>query len=297
VRIDVCIATFKRPSLLAKLLHSLALQERPADVDLHVVVVDNDSDGSAREVATAASAELPLVYAIEPMRGVASARSRCLALVEGEFFAFIDDDEEAAPTWLRALVDAQVQYDADVVFGPVLPILASGGPSWVLRGQFFERPRHATGHPVSTGASNNTLVRTSFVRSHGIDFDLTLATIGEDTDFFARLGDAGARMIWCDLAVVHEIVPIERQATRWLVSRAYQAGKVLPSIFPASGYLPRRILWLLRRTTIALGTGIATPLLWLFGQELGVRALQKSASNVGQLVGFRAAIERQQRTR
>jgi glycosyltransferase involved in cell wall biosynthesis len=37
----------------------------------------------------------------------------------GDLIAFLDDDEEASPGWLAALIETQRRYDADVVFGPV----------------------------------------------------------------------------------------------------------------------------------------------------------------------------------
>jgi succinoglycan biosynthesis protein ExoM len=285
VKVDVCIATFRRPQLLATLLRSLAMQKLPDSTELRVIVVDNDAVGSARPVVTEAGANLRVDYVIEPSRGIASARARCLGLVQGEFFAFIDDDEHATPDWLGELLATQARFQADAVFGPVLPVLEPGGPRWVPRGRFFDRPRHPTGHRVQTGATNNVLVSTTFVRHHGIEFDRTITGPGEDTDFFARLWSAGARMVWCDSAVVLESVPIERQNLRWLVHRAYASGKAYAGIYPPARRLGHRLAWVAKRTVFAAGACVATPFALLLRKDVGVRSLQKAAANLGQLAG------------
>ena len=48
---SVCIATYKRPQLLRNLLDSLYAQNLPANVNLQLIVVDNDKDKSAQEIA------------------------------------------------------------------------------------------------------------------------------------------------------------------------------------------------------------------------------------------------------
>ena len=52
--VSVCVCTYKRPMLLAKLLDSLASQAIEDNFTYEVVVVDNDKTGAARGVATSA---------------------------------------------------------------------------------------------------------------------------------------------------------------------------------------------------------------------------------------------------
>ncbi|RIJ43461.1 glycosyltransferase, partial [Maribellus luteus] len=54
----------------------------------------------------------------EPEPGVANARNAALAVAKGAMIAFLDDDEEAPPGWLAALIAAQARLGADAVFGP-----------------------------------------------------------------------------------------------------------------------------------------------------------------------------------
>ena len=56
---SVCVCTYKRPVLLAKLLDSLASQAIEDNFTYEVVVVDNDKTGAARVVVEAAQKDIP----------------------------------------------------------------------------------------------------------------------------------------------------------------------------------------------------------------------------------------------
>ncbi|MBX4159106.1 glycosyltransferase, partial [Lactiplantibacillus plantarum] len=86
-----------------------------------VVVVDNDPDGSAAPLAERLRSQgpVPLAYVHAPIPGVATARNAGLAATDAPLIAFLDDDEAASPRWLAALLEAQVQTGADVLFGPI----------------------------------------------------------------------------------------------------------------------------------------------------------------------------------
>ena len=107
--------------------------------------------------ALAAEAPFPVRYVHEPAAGVANARNAAMAAASGELIAFLDDDEEAAPGWLAALIDAQRRFDADVVFGPVHARAPACGraPSRVLAALLLARrprPRPASS-PTTTAAA------------------------------------------------------------------------------------------------------------------------------------------------
>ena len=64
-------------------------------------------------------------YTVEPVRGIARARNRSLELATGEYIAFIDDDEEAAPDG-SVLWQEVVRCGAEGGVGPVLPSVPGG---------------------------------------------------------------------------------------------------------------------------------------------------------------------------
>ena len=231
VRVAICIATYRRPRMLAQLLKALdRLTFRKVPVpQVRVIVIDNDTDGSAQAPIERAArvARWPLWYAIEPHRGISYARNRSVEAAgkDCDFVVFIDDDEVPRRSWLDELLFVRASHDADVVAGPVLPRFEELPPRWIERGRYFERPRYRTGHPLSVAGAGNVLVRASLLSSQAGPFETQFALSGgEDTHLFMRLHRAGARMIWADEAVVDERVPQTRMTWRWVLQRAYRGG-------------------------------------------------------------------------
>jgi succinoglycan biosynthesis protein ExoM len=228
MRVSVCIATYRRPDRLGSLLADLSRQKVLPD---QVVVVDNDAAGSAREVVqryVELGAPFPVDYDIQPQRNIALTRNRTVALCVCEWLAFIDDDERAPEDWLSQLLTAVTQYQADGVLGPVVPSIPPDAPAWIRRGRFYDFPRMPTGGevPLNRMRFGNILLRAEPVRAQPGPFDLNYGlTTGEDADLLIRLVRAGARIIWCDEAIVHEPVEPARLSLRWLLQRALSGGQ------------------------------------------------------------------------
>ena len=200
MRVGICIATYRRPRMLATLLKALDRQAfqkaRPPLVT--VVVIDNDVAESARATVERAAvrARWPLCYGVEPRRGISYARNRGVVAVGQtcDFLVFVDDDELPRRNWLDELLFVQARENADVVAGPVLPRFDEVPPAWVDRGRFFVRPRYRTGHPLSVAGAGNALVRTGVLTEQPGPFAPQFALSGaEDTHLFMRLERLGVR--------------------------------------------------------------------------------------------------------
>ncbi|MFN7932174.1 MAG: glycosyltransferase family 2 protein [Bryobacteraceae bacterium] len=100
--VTVIIVNLNRLELLRKALASLLLQPHP---NTEVIVVDNAStDGSADMVAR----EFPEARIIRNTtnKGFCEANNQGIAIATGEFIALLNNDAEAEPGWLDALVRA-----------------------------------------------------------------------------------------------------------------------------------------------------------------------------------------------
>ena len=232
MRVAICVATYRRPISLERLLRSLGelTYERTVRPEVTVVVVDNDRNRSAAPVVDACRAVAPgrIEYAVDVEPNIARARNRAVEIAlreEPNALAFIDDDEVADPRWLDELIAAQVEHDAEVVFGPVLPRYEPAVEPWVVRGRFFEPNRYDTGTLLNIGWTGNALVRRAVFLDSALRFDPAFGNSGgEDTHFFMRLYRAGARMVWTNAARAEELVPVSRTTVRWLILRAYRIG-------------------------------------------------------------------------
>lgn len=223
--IDVCICAFRRHGVEAT-LRSLAAQRLPPGVGLRVIVADNDDEPLARGRLTTAAARLGLdmTYVHAPARNISVARNACLDQVRSAWFAFIDDDETAAPGWLAALL-AKTE-DADAVFGPVRGLYDDQAPAWLRRGVFHDTTVVFSGGRIRTGYSGNVLIRREAVERLGLRFDPQRGrTGGEDTVFFGRLHDGGGRLVFAPEAVAVEPVAASRTTLRWLARRSFRSGR------------------------------------------------------------------------
>jgi len=226
--LSLCIATYRRLDRLALLLEDLTKQSRVPD---EVVVVDNDAAGSARAVVERrleSGAPFPVVYDVQPQKNISLTRNMTVRLATGDWLAFIDDDERAPANWVETLLDAAARFDADGVLGPVIPVVPSTAPGWIRRGRFYEFPRMQTGAvvPPNRLRFGNVLLRRPLLDGTPGPFDPAYGlTGGEDGDLLSRLAQRGARIVWCDEAVVREPIESSRLSLRWLLRRALSGGQ------------------------------------------------------------------------
>jgi succinoglycan biosynthesis protein ExoM len=227
VHVDIGICTFRRPEL-AETLASLFALHVPADVRVRLIIADNDAKPSAFDLVEGLRAQSPfeLVYVHCPMSNISIARNACLAASDGDYLAFIDDDETAGPDWLAQLLKTASATTADAVLGPVRAIYGEGAPAWMREGDFHSTRPVWVGGEIRTGYTCNVLLDMRSPRIRGRRFALALGQSGgEDTHFFTQVTDAGGRIAFADNALLEEPVPAKRANLGWLVKRRFRSGQ------------------------------------------------------------------------
>lgn len=227
MKIDVCICTFRRPSVV-QTLESIERAVLPNEVDLEILVVDNDEKPSARERTTTAAENMsvPVRYLHVPGANISIARNACLENTQAEWLAFLDDDETVEVNWLLELLKRQKETGADAVFGHSVADYEPDAPEWIQAGDFHSQFAQVRGGVVETGHTCNALVRWTNTPWQGERFDLERGRSGgEDTAFFFRLRDHGAHFAIADRALVHEPVSEERMKLAWLTKRRFRIGQ------------------------------------------------------------------------
>lgn len=273
----VAVATFRRPRDLAELLPLLGDQIAGSRARAEVLVVDNDPDGSARGVC-AEHAPAGVRYVAEPRPGISAARNRALAeAARHDVLVFIDDDERPRPGWLAGLLATHRAAGGAGVVGPVVSTFDRDPDPWIRAGGFFDRRRHATGAPVAVAATNNLLLDLHVVRRLGVTFDERFGLSGgSDTLFTRTLTASGARLVWCDEAVVTDVVPAARATRSWVLRRRLRIGNSLSRTELA---LARSARARLRTRLSLLGRG---------GARLGGGALRMALGAAGRSVRLRS---------
>jgi glycosyltransferase involved in cell wall biosynthesis len=269
---------------LKNLLERLNHQRTDGQFSFSLVVADNDPAQSAKELVATFSATTPVrvTYCFEAQPNIAMARNKALSHARGDFVAFIDDDEFPVDDWLFHLMKTCEGYGVDGVLGPVMPSFESEPPAWVKKGKFFDRPTHKTGYKVDwdQARTGNVLFRRSILPGKDPAFRTEFDTAGEDVDFFRRMMSNGHTFIWCNEAVVHEVVPASRCTRSYLLRRALLRG----SNFHKH---PTHRLQNAARSLIAVPCyTLALPFLALGGQHLFLKYLIKLLDHGSRLLAY-----------
>jgi succinoglycan biosynthesis protein ExoM len=293
MNISLCIATYRRPERLGALLDDLVKQQQLPN---EVVVVDNDAAGSARAVVERRrelGAPFAVHYDIQPVKNISLTRNRTVELASGDWIAFIDDDERAPAAWLKQLAETIIRCNADGVLGPVEPIVPADAPAWIRHGSFYDWARMKSGAviPLNKLRFGNVLLRGALLRDTPTPFDPNYGlTGGEDGDMLGRLVQQGARIVWCDEAIVHEPVEAARLSLRWLLLRALRGGQDFArhKLTGRFGHLTsagRARLFLRALLQSAMAAGLAL-LSWPRGRHRVVYWLLKVSANLGKMSIF-----------
>ncbi len=287
IRIDVCIATYKRPHLLEKLLQSITEQSIINSIYLRIIIIDNDPEQSADNIVKSFfdKKDFVYIYDVQPEKNISLTRNKALDYTNAEYIAFIDDDEWADPTWLESLLTTSQQFNADCVFGPVTPIFATTEPDWIIKGGFFIQNINAiTGTNVQMGSTNNVLIKATPQIKNLLKFNLVYGlTGGEDTELFHRLYFNDAKLIWCNEANVYEFIPKDRMTLDWLIKRSLREGQVFSKIFYSEKNLLIKAIQLLKRISYLLTLIIIFPFALFLGKSKWIWVLRKIMTNAGQI--------------
>ncbi len=120
--VTIIVPTHNRYNLLCQCLESLGKLDYPQE-RYKIIVVDDDSQDETQErMLQKESSGLRHTYVrLDGNQGVSTARNRGMALAEGDFVAFVDDDCVVEPDWLKLIAGTFGSFpDAGAVGGSIL---------------------------------------------------------------------------------------------------------------------------------------------------------------------------------
>jgi succinoglycan biosynthesis protein ExoM len=295
-RVAVAVCTAKRPGMLRLCLQSIASQIVAAQIAIEIVVVDNEGAPNNATVVQeiAARCRFPVHYVHEPRRGIPQARNaaleKCRSLA-ADWIAFTDDDCWASPTWLASLLDAADRHRADVVYGRREFLLPTPLPFWAMRA---EQGTHAEGEQLPYAATHNVLASAWLVGGDSMmRFDERLAH-GEDTDFFHRAAQRGARIVYSADPLVLEVVSADRATLHYQTRRAYYYAASRSSFHrrykgahKAAGKLAVRCAF---QAPVAIARLMAAPLAVPFSEDTFRDLVTKGAARLAGAAGATAGL-------
>jgi glucosyl-dolichyl phosphate glucuronosyltransferase len=246
MKASVIVPTLNRSALLRETVSSIILQTFTVD-QFEVVVVDNGSTDNTRKIVESLIENHPrhqIRYVYEPEPGLLAGRHRGTHEAVGDLLIFVDDDIEAVPGWLTAIVagfdDAQVQ----LVGGRNLPKYEIDPPAWI---ESFWEPASGGGHYcwylslLDLGDEKRRIVPNYIF---GLNFAIrrqALMDLGGfhpdrmsgDLEQFGGDGETGLSMaaeargfvaMYQPAATVYHATPADRMTKGYFVGRSYAEG-------------------------------------------------------------------------
>jgi GT2 family glycosyltransferase len=255
-------------------------------VQWEVLVVDNNSKDSTREVVDGINCRYPgrFRYLFEARQGKSIALNSGVREARGNVLAFMDDDVTVEPVWLRNLTAPLESGNWGGVGGRILPAEPFSPPRWFwstdpcdLGGALFahfdqgDKPGNLSRPPYGANmAFKNDMFekygcfRTDLGPSPGS------AIRNEDTEFGRRLLAAGEQLFYEPSAIVYHVVQLDRIQKKYFLDWWFDYGRAeirelgrKPNVWG----IPRRYLSILKLLATTLVTRTAWWLLSLDPQK------------------------------
>ncbi|MBE9179227.1 glycosyltransferase family 2 protein [Oculatella sp. LEGE 06141] len=146
----VVVPTYNGATRLPLVLERLRSQVTPEPLTWEILVVDNNSTDNTAAIVQAYQTHwdypFPLRYCFAAKQGLASARQRGIEEAQGEFVAFLDDDNFPAPNWIaNAHAFGQDHPQAGAFSGQIHGEFEVPPPEQFKRIQAFLAIRHPGG--------------------------------------------------------------------------------------------------------------------------------------------------------
>lgn len=297
--LTISIATYDRNDLLGRTIQSCLDQTNALGLRYEIVVTDNHPEAKARPLVLgmAETSAIPIRYIQETARNMSVLRNASIKDARGDFLAFVDDDEFAAPSWTDELMGALRRTGADIVVGPRLAEFPFGKPAYDPSGLSFERHAdlepdqavalvRADGKPQYGFGTGNSLYRVATCFRDAEPFKIAFGDgHGEDMEFLMRQYREGRTLVWAPKAIVTEEIVPHRLTVPYRFVRATRETQVFVMHYLEHSPTPGRVRLLLTvQGLIQIVAGaLLTVLTWEFGSKTRIRARRLLIKGLGKL--------------
>lgn len=236
--VSVLIPTYNRAEILTTTLQAFTNVDSEG-IAWELIVIDNNSRDTTREVVLSFEGHLPIRYLFEPRQGKNWALNSAIEQTKNGLLVFADDDITPCRDWLREIVASVDRWPEHVLFGGrIEPCFPPSTPAFVRQSDFSGYvyagldfgPHECVFPEKSTPNGANCWIRRC-IFDRGVRYNTSIGPngrgriSGSELELFTRLRRDGAIPVYIPGAsVVHRIEPY--QTTLWyLLRRAYASGR------------------------------------------------------------------------
>jgi glycosyltransferase involved in cell wall biosynthesis len=231
-QIAAIICTHNRDDYLGAAIDSLFAQECD---DFEVLVVDNGSTDRTKEVIESRLPHPRLKYVYEPVLGLSVARNTGAKETTAPILAYLDDDAEASPQWLRVLIEAYNSNQKLAIAGGKVILIWPDGitpPKWIS-------PDMAAGLGAYDLGDRVVYIDKPGLTPRGLNYSIRRTFLEQMGGFDANLGRIGKKLLSNE----------ELYMTELALQHGWQVA-YLPDALAAHNVAPERLKpgWFLRRS-------------------------------------------------
>jgi glycosyltransferase involved in cell wall biosynthesis len=242
--LSVIIPTRNRADSLQLTLQSLLSQTLPRNL-FEVLVIDNGSTDKTKNVVQSFQQKLGNVqYFFEPSPGLHVGRHLGMKNARSEILVYADDDVEAFPTWLEAIVESFQDQDVALVGGKNLPKFEAEPPNWILK--MWEKDQNGDRslwylsiidlgdetkkiNPYFVFGCNFSIRKSILLKAGGFHPDSMPQELikyrGDGESHVSHyILEHGYKTIYHPKASVYHLVPASRMTEEYFCQRAYNQG-------------------------------------------------------------------------
>lgn len=236
--ISVVICTHNRAGYLTRAIQSLVDQNAQKD-KYEIIIVDNCSTDSTREVVEQFSNIVNIEYRYESKLGLSYARNNGWRNAKGKYIAYLDDDAIASPDWLNKILEVfeTITPKPGCVGGKIDPLWDAPRPKWLSDElvtaltviDWADTPQTITDLNQKWLVGANIAFPADVLRCiggfvSGLDRRGKNLLSSGDIYLEKQIQKAGYTCFYHPEILVRHLVPESRLTMRWFIRRYYSQG-------------------------------------------------------------------------
>ena len=238
MELSIVISTYNNAASLERTLKSVAVQDADKSLWECVVVNNNSTDDTAERVAAFAKAhsDINIKLVDESQQGLSYARNRGIVESQGQFVAFIDDDETINEGFVSAYIDLFRNHGAFVAAGALKVQYENARPRWM---SYYTEKMIA--NPLDLGSKITTISNTVMPTGGNMAFNRDVFNLygtfdtnlgrkggklfgGEENDMFERVRDLGERIFYTPHAIAYHHIVDKKLTPEYFDKLSYGVG-------------------------------------------------------------------------